>query len=63
MVTKDEWLELFKSKQADTRKDQMMAVLDNLDGYAIEYSIDQDADAEDLIAAFDAIQEWWAKKL
>lgn len=62
MITKEEWTELFIQNATDTRKDQMLLVLNNLDGYAVEYSIDEDDDSESLIAAFDAITEWWKDK-
>jgi len=61
-ISKDEWLALFEKANADTRKDQMLVVLNNLDGYAVEYGIDEDNDAEDLITAFDAITEKWGNK-
>jgi len=61
-ISKDEWLALFEKANADTRKDQMLVVLNNLDGYAVEYGIDEDNDAEDLITAFDAITEKWCNK-
>jgi len=61
-ISKDEWLALFEKANADTRKDQMLVVLNNLDGYAVEYGIDEDNDAEDLITAFDAITEKWSNK-
>lgn len=62
MITKDQWLALFIEGKADTRKDQMLIVVKNLDGYGIEYGFDEYDDAESLIAAFDAFTEWWKDK-